>query len=174
MIREYFSHPEDQTVYYGLYDYNEDGIEELAVVLGQGDFRQVWAMYTFDGKNAVSLFTGENKLGYRTDLYVLPDKTFMVHGSGGALAGGDTICRIAEGAAGLEILSTYVYDEMANGNLDHISAAETLTDEAFQEKYWANAVPAAKDLSLQNVTADAEIKEISKVTAAEPAQETGN
>ena len=154
---DYFMNPGAFEVEYGLHDYNEDGIPELAIVLHNGEHLAVREIYTFDGDKAVRLFDGKLALAYRVDLFLLPDKTFLVHGSGGASAGNDTICSIASDRSGLEIIAEYAYDEATNGNMDHISPdGETLTDEEFREQYGNTSNP-ADGLELEPLTADVEI-----------------
>lgn len=164
MFREYFANPEESDVFYGLRDYNGDGTPELVIALGTAQFKHIWAGYTFDGQKAVPLFTGKNSLGYRVDLYTLSDGSFMIHGSGGATAGRDTIARIAAGGTGLEILAEYEYDEQTNGTMDHIGAAETLSDEDFQERYWADAKPAAENVVFSLVRGDSVVQQVDATT----------
>ena len=158
MFREYFTNPDGNDVFYGLRDYNGDGTPELVIALGTAQFRHIWAGYTFDGQKAVPLFTGRYSLGYRVDLYTLSDGSFMIHGSGGATAGRDTIARIAAGGTGLEIVAEYEYDEQANGTMDHLSAAGTLSDEEFRERYWNDAKAASEDVAFNAVRADAVVQ----------------
>jgi len=158
MFREYFTNPDGSDVFYGLRDYNGDGTPELVIALGTAQFRHIWAGYTFDGQKAVPLFTGRYSLGYRVDLYTLSDGSFMIHGSGGATAGRDTIARIAAGGTGLEIVAEYEYDEQANGTMDHLSAAGTLSDEEFRERYWNDAKAASEDVAFNAVRADAVVQ----------------
>lgn len=142
---------------YGLHDYNNDGIQELVIALADGEYKTLRAMYTFDGKKAVSLFTGSLTPAYRVDVFSLPNAEFLVHSSGGAASGGDTICRIADDASGMQILADYEYDATQNGNLDHISkTGEVLTEEDFYAKYSETANP-VEGLSLNKVSEDAAV-----------------
>lgn len=142
---------------YGLHDYNNDGIQELVIAVVDGDYKTLRAMYTFDGKKAVSLFTGSITPAYRVDVFSLPDEEFLVHSSGGAASGGDTICRIKEDASGMKIIAEYEYDATKTGNLDHISkTGEVLTEEEFYDKYSETSNP-ADGLSFEKVSEDAEV-----------------
>ena len=142
---------------YGLHDYNNDGIQELAVALADGEYKTLRAMYTFDGKKAVSLFTGSLTPAYRVDIFSLPNAEFLVHSSGGAASGGDTICRIADDASGMQIIADYEYDATKNGNLDHISkTGEVLTEDEFYAKYSDTKNP-VEGLSLNKVSEDAAV-----------------
>ena len=159
LIASYFTIPEYTEMHYAVRDYNEDGTPELVILLSSdgGSYPQIWAGYTFDGTRVVPLFTGECRLGYRIDLYTLPDNAFLIHGGGGALMGDDTICRIADDRSGLVVEDTYVYDEQANGSRDHIGIHQTLTDEEFQTRYYDGMVSAADGLSLQSVSSGASV-----------------
>ncbi|MDO5132290.1 MAG: hypothetical protein Q4D81_04805, partial [Eubacteriales bacterium] len=172
LVREYFMYPEENRIFYGLTDYNADGIRELVFAIGNDQFRQVWTAYTFDGKKAVELFRGPYGLGERTILFTLPDKTFMIRASGGAFSGGETFCRIAEDLSGLETIAEYEYDERANGNLDRIATENhpassgdggeeqwpaTITDEEFQERFVEKASSPADGISFEPVSADASV-----------------
>lgn len=149
---------------YGLHDYNKDGIQELVIAVVDGDYKTLRAMYTFDGKKAVSLFTGSINPAYRVDVFSLPDEEFLVHSSGGAASGGDTICRIAEDASGMKIIAEYEYDATKTGNLDHISkTGEVLTEEEFYDKYSETSNP-ADGLTYEKVSEDA-------VVSLQPAEE---
>ena len=113
------------------------------------------------------LFTGPASLGYRVDLYTLPDGLFMIHGSGGAMAGRDTICRIRDDRSGLEILAEYDYDAQMNGNMDHIGASETLTEEEFEERYRKDSEDGAKGVAFYTLTADSSVVAAEQAPAAE-------
>ena len=172
LILDCFTDEDGADLLYGLRDYNEDGTPELVIVLAHGDeFKQVREIYSFDGKRAVRLFTGPVTLAYRVDLYLLPDNTFRVHGSGGAAAGGEVICAIAKGGTGLEILEEYVYDEALYGSMDHISlTGETLTMEAFDEKYGDTSNP-AKGIELKAVSKDAQVTDAPAADSSASAEE---
>lgn len=157
LFRTYFTNPDGNSIYYGLRDYNADGVQELVILMGPAGSPQVWAVYTYDGTKAVSLFTGRYALAERNNLFVLPDGRFMIHGSGGATAGRDVICRIAAGGTGLEVIAEYTYDEQANGSMDHISDTETLTDEAFREKYYGQQSTPEEGVSTQNAAEDSTV-----------------
>lgn len=149
---------EESSLLYGLHDYNGDGIMELAAAIGTEDYAVVWAVYTFDGKKAVELFTEPWNLGERSSLYCLPDKTFLLHQSGGAATGCDTICRIAKGGKGLEIIGAYEYDELTNGNMDYVSDKERIPFEQFQEKYWKEAVEAGEGIEFSVIDDGSTVK----------------
>ena len=172
LILDCFTDEDGADLLYGLRDYNEDGTPELVIVLAHGDeFKQVREIYSFDGKRAVRLFTGPVTLAYRVDLYLLPDNTFRVHGSGGATAGGEGICAIAKGGTGLEILEEYVYDEALYGSMDHISpTGETLTMEAFDEKYGDTSNP-AEGIELKAVSKDAQVTDAPAADSSASAEE---
>lgn len=161
VIHDYFKSLEDAKILYGLHDYNKDGIPELVIAMKEAGTTYVRAMYSFDGTIAVPLFTGEMTLVYRRDLYLLPDNTFIFHGSGGAVSGEDIICRIADGGSGLEIIARYGYDGLENGNMDHVSPdGETLTEEEFNEMYGDMANP-ADGVSFETVSETAQVNSAS-------------
>lgn len=142
---------------YGLHDYNKDGIQELVIALADGEYKTLRAMYTYDGKKAVSLFTGSLTPAYRVDVFSLPNEEFIVHSSGGAASGGDTICRIADDVSGLQIIADYEYDAVKYGNLDHISkTGDVMTEEDFYAKYSETSNP-VDGLSLKQVSEDASV-----------------
>lgn len=161
-------------VLWARYDYNGDGTDELVIALGSKEYKQVYAVYTTDGKDYYELCDGQH-LGYRVNLYVLTDGNFMIHGSGGATVWEDTICSISEDCKGLDIIEKYVYDE-STGNTDYVGAKETLTKEEFEEKYSSKAVDATEygNVEFQVLTSAKEsepepdpVEEISYETAFE-------
>lgn len=161
VIHDCFKSLEDAKLLYGLHDYNRDGIPELVIALKEAGTTYVRAMYSFDGTIAVPLFTGDMTLVYRRDLYLLPDNTFIFHGSGSAVSGEDIICRIADGGSGLEIISRYEYDGLENGNMDHVSPdGETLTEEEFNEQYGDVTNP-AEGVSFEAVSETARVNSAS-------------
>lgn len=164
-------------MFYGFRDYNGDGVQELVIALGNDDYRSVWTVYTFDGKNAVELFKDHFGLDYRVTLSVLEDKTFLIRASGGASAGRVTICRINKALNGLEMIAEYEYDEQKNGNTDLIStgAAEgsqssedggnenseeklpqRMTQDEYNERYSKKASSAEEGISFKVLDVEAE------------------
>lgn len=161
VIHDCFKSLDDAKLLYGLHDYNKDGIPELVIAMKEAGTTYVRAMYSFDGTVAVPLFTGDMTLVYRRDLYLLPDNTFIFHGSGSAVSGEDIICRIADGGSGLEIIARYEYDGHENGNMDHVSPdGETLTEEEFNEQYGDVKNP-AEGVSFEAVSETAQVNSAS-------------
>ncbi len=116
VIADYFR-DDTGALAYALYDYNGDGVEEMAVGRRGDEWFSVNEIYTFDGKKAVQLFKNPS-IGYRSSISVLPDGTFVFQGSNGAAAGSLTVCRIADDRSGLEILGKYEYDAEKYGDSD--------------------------------------------------------
>ena len=141
MLNEYFR--SGQTVYAGWVDINQDASKELIVALGDDAYKQAWAAYATDGNRAYSL-SPIGPLEYRVNLYVLHDGRLMVHESGSAASGRDTICEIAEDRNGVFILERYEYDETKYGDMGHYGEGGSLTDEEFNDQYWNHAVEAAQ------------------------------
>ena len=157
-------------VMYGLHDYNADGVQELVIAVGDGERRTVRAMYTFDGSKAVSLFTGDLTPAYRVDIFLQPDSTFLVHASGGAMSGGDTICRIADDRSGLKIIAEYEYDAVKYGNMDrHSKTGEVIKEEDYNGEYGTMDTP-DKGVSFTPVNEEAQVI----LPAAAEKQETDN
>lgn len=157
LFRDLYTNSVPGEVLYGLHDYNADGIQELVIAVGEGEYKTVRAMYTFDGTKAVSLFTGSLTPAYRVDVLLLLDGRFIVHGSGGATSGSDTICRIADDASGLEIAAEYTYDASENGNMDHYSpTGEVVTEADFYELFGTTTNP-ADGISFTPASEDAEV-----------------
>ena len=157
-------------VMYGLHDYNADGVQELVIAVGDGERRTVRAMYTFDGSKAVSLFTGDLTPAYRVDIFLQPDSTFLVHASGGAMSGGDTICRIADDRSGLKIIAEYEYDAVKYGNMDrHSKTGEVIKEEDYNGEYGTMDTP-DKGVSFTPVNEEAQVT----LPAAAEKQETDN
>ena len=157
-------------VMYGLHDYNADGVQELVIAVGDGERRTVRAMYTFDGSKAVSLFTGDLTPAYRVDIFLQPDSTFLVHASGGAMSGGDTICRIADDRSGLKIIAEYEYDAVKYGNMDrHSKTGEVIKEEDYNGEYGTMDTP-DKGVSFTPVNEEAQVT----LPAAAGKQETDN
>ena len=157
-------------VMYGLHDYNADGVQELVIAVGDGERRTVRAMYTFDGSKAVSLFTGDLTPAYRVDIFLQPESTFLVHASGGAMSGGDTICRIADDRSGLKIIAEYEYDAVKYGNMDrHSKTGEVIKEEDYNGEYGTMDTP-DKGVSFTPVNEEAQVT----LPAAAGKQETDN
>ena len=157
-------------VMYGLHDYNADGVQELVIAVGDGERRTVRAMYIFDGSKAVSLFTGDLTPAYRVDIFLQPDSTFLVHASGGAMSGGDTICRIADDRSGLKIIAEYEYDAVKYGNMDrHSKTGEVIKEEDYNGEYGTMDTP-DKGVSFTPVNEEAQVT----LPAAAEKQETDN
>lgn len=157
-------------VMYGLHDYNADGVQELVIAVGDGGRKTVRAMYTFDGSKAVSLFTGDLTPAYRVDIFLQPDSTFLVHASGGAMSGGDTICRIADDRSGLKIIAEYEYDAVKYGNMDrHSKTGEVIKEEDYNGEYGTMDTP-DKGVSFTPVNEEAQVT----LPAAAEKQETDN
>ena len=157
-------------VMYGLHDYNADGVQELVIAVGDGERRTVRAMYTFDGSKAVSLFTGDLTPAYRVDIFLQPESTFLVHASGGAMSGGDTICRIADDRSGLKIIAEYEYDAVKYGNMDrHSKTGEVIKEEDYNGEYGTMDTP-DKGVSFTPVNEEAQVT----LPAAAEKQETDN
>ena len=157
-------------VMYGLHDYNADGVQELVIAVGDGERKTVRAMYTFDGSKAVSLFTGDLTPAYRVDIFLQPDSTFLVHASGGAMSGGDTICRIADDRSGLKIIAEYEYDAVKYGNMDrHSKTGEVIKEEDYNGEYGKMDTP-DKGVSFTPVNEEAQVT----LPAAAEKQETDN
>lgn len=157
-------------VMYGLHDYNADGVQELVIAVGDGERKTVRAMYTFDGSKAVSLFTGDLTPAYRVDIFLQPDSTFLVHASGGAMSGGDTICRIADDRSGLKIIAEYEYDAVKYGNMDrHSKTGEVIKEEDYNGEYGTMDTP-DKGVSFTPVNEEAQVT----LPAAAEKQETDN
>ena len=157
-------------VMYGLHDYNADGVQELVIAVGDGERKTVRAMYTFDGSKAVSLFTGDLTPAYRVDIFLQPESTFLVHASGGAMSGGDTICRIADDRSGLKIIAEYEYDAVKYGNMDrHSKTGEVIKEEDYNGEYGTMDTP-DKGVSFTPVNEEAQVT----LPAAAGKQETDN
>ena len=157
-------------VMYGLHDYNADGVQELVIAVGDGERKTVRAMYTFDGSKAVSLFTGDLTPAYRVDIFLQPDSTFLVHASGGAMSGGDTICRIADDRSSLKIIAEYEYDAVKYGNMDrHSKTGEVIKEEDYNGEYGTMDTP-DKGVSFTPVNEEAQVT----LPAATEKQETDN
>ena len=114
VIADYFR-DDTGALAYALYDYNGDGVEEMAVGRRGDEWFIVNEIYTFDGYKAVQLFKNPS-IGYRSSISVLPDGTFVFQGSNGAASGSLTIYRIADDRSGLEILGDYEYDAEKYGD----------------------------------------------------------
>ena len=170
MFRDMYTDAVPGEVLYGLHDYNADGVQELVIAVGDGERKTVRAMYTFDGSKAVSLFTGDLTPAYRVDIFLQPDSTFLVHASGGAMSGGDTICRIADDRSGLKIIAEYEYDAVKYGNMDrHSKTGEVIKEEDYNGEYGTMDTP-DKGVSFTPVNEEAQVT----LPAAAEKQETDN
>ncbi len=170
MFRDMYTDAVPGEVLYGLHDYNADGVQELVIAVGDGERRTVRAMYTFDGSKAVSLFTGDLTPAYRVDIFLQPDSTFLVHASGGAMSGGDTICRIADDRSGLKIIAEYEYDAVKYGNMDrHSKTGEVIKEEDYNGEYGTMDTP-DKGVSFTPVNQEAQVT----LPAAAEKQDTDN
>lgn len=170
MFRDMYTNAVPGQVFYGLHDYNADGIQELVIAVGNEEYKTVSAMYTFDGQKAVSLFTGNFTPAYRVAVFLGPDNTFIVHGSGGAMSGGDTICCIADDRSGLKIIAEYEYDSVTYGNMDrHSKTGEVIKEEEYNAKYGQYGMMDTPDKGVSFTP----VSEEAQVTLPGAAQESG-
>lgn len=103
------ANPVRNDLYYGWYDFDQNGTPELVIAAGDEDYRQPMAIYSFDGERMVYLCK-EHPLGERSALTYFSDGLFAVHGSGGAAVGSITLWRIAADGFGTEIVDNINYE----------------------------------------------------------------
>jgi len=103
------ANPVRNDLYYGWYDFDQNGTPELVIAAGDEDYRQPMAIYSFDGEKMVYLCK-EHPLGERSVLTYFSDGLFAVHGSGGAAVGSITLWRIAADGFGTEIVDNINYE----------------------------------------------------------------
>ena len=115
------------SLYYGLYDFDGNGVPELIVAAGTDDYCQPVGIYTFDGREMLYLCP-DQALGERSSV-TFADGLFFVHGSGGAAVGSVTVYRIAPDGYGTEIIEEMDYEYLNSETVVYTPQIGNMTPE---------------------------------------------
>ena len=124
------ANPVRNDLYYGWYDFDQNGTPELVIAAGDEKYRQPVAIYSFDGEKMVYLCK-EHPLGERSALTYFSDGLFAVHGSGGAAVGSITLWRIAADGFGTEIIDNINYEYKDEHTVTYIPELGNVSAETF-------------------------------------------
>ena len=103
-------------LYYGSYDFDQNGVPELVLATGDEGFRKPIGIYAFDGSKLLYLCK-ELALGERSSVSFDGEGLFTVTGSGGAALGDVIVYRIAEDGCSTQILDWYEYEYQPDGSV---------------------------------------------------------
>lgn len=120
-------------IYYGFYDIDSDGIEELVIGLDIGEEIKVMDIYAYDGSMARKLMYDET-MAERSPTRIYEDGTIYKYGSGGALYGGAYFYRLSSQGYAAELYEEYDVDREVYPDSPYFNANEHLTDEQFDSK----------------------------------------
>ena len=123
------ANPVRNTLFYGFYDFDENGVPELLIAAGDATYQQPEAIYAFDGSKMVYLCK-EQALGERCVVSFV-DGEFIVVGSGGATSGILVVYTIGPDGYSTQIHSSTEYEYDFNGNPTLTSVQGSMTDEQF-------------------------------------------
>jgi len=118
-----------QKVFYGFYDFDGNGVEELVVSVGDDSFSRPIGIYAFDGERMLYLCK-DQALGERATVS-FADGVFTVTGSGGAASGSVITYRIGEDGYTAEIIDWYEYEYQNENDVTVTVHEGSMTDEAF-------------------------------------------
>ena len=103
------ANPVRNSLYYGWYDFDLNGVPELVIAAGDDTYQQPMGLYAFDGEKMVCLCK-DHPLGERAFLAYFRDGLFATQGSGGAAVGSITLWRIAPDGWSTQIVDVVDYE----------------------------------------------------------------
>ncbi|MEY8463025.1 DUF1002 domain-containing protein [Streptococcus merionis] len=97
-------------LYASFYDLNHDGVEELIIGAPHESGNLYYAVYTFDGKQAINVFDNKIPFGVRPGLSMYQDGTLKVHWGSSAWLYSEMFYRINENKSGLDKVFEYTVE----------------------------------------------------------------
>ena len=131
------------SLYYGTWDFDENGVPELIVAAGNDDFCQPVGIYAFDGAKVLYLCP-EQPLGERSGV-TFTDGLFFVRGSGSAYTGTVYVYRIAPDGFSTDLIEAFDYEYKDAENVEFTAEIGNMTSEELLSHDYLRgfAVPAA-------------------------------
>ena len=120
-------------IYYGFYDIDSDGIEELVIGLDIGEEIKVMDIYAYDGSMARKLMYDET-MAERSPTNIYEDGTIYKYSTGGAFNGGAYFYRLSNQGYAAELYEKYTEDRRAYPDSPYYNENEHLTDAQFDAK----------------------------------------
>ena len=96
------------SLYYGYWDFDENGVPELIVSAGEDDYSQPVGIYAFDGEKMLYLCP-DQALGERASVTFV-DGLFFIRASGGAAVGSVIVYRIAPDGYSTDLIEIMDYE----------------------------------------------------------------
>ena len=129
---------EENSFYEARHDFDGNGVPELLIGAGFGDYLSPIAVYAFDGRD-MHYLCREVPLGERVHLS-RADDLFVVRASDGAAAGSLTFYRIAEDGWSTEIIDTVRYEYSDAEHVSYTSELGVLSDEQIRSRGLAESL----------------------------------
>ncbi len=129
---------EENSFYEARHDFDGNGVPELLIGAGFGDYLSPIAVYAFDGRD-MHYLCREVPLGERVHLS-RADDLFVVRASDGAAAGSLTFYRIAEDGWSTEIIDTARYEYSDAEHVSYTSELGVLSDEQIRSRGLAESL----------------------------------
>lgn len=118
------------SLYYGLYDFDSNGIPELVIAAGNDDYQIPEGIYAFDG-TVMHYLCKEQPLGERAMLNYA-DGLFAVRASGGAAQGSFALWRIAEDGFSTDLVEIMDYEYSDAETVTYTPELGNMSAEEFQ------------------------------------------
>lgn len=137
-------------LYYGTYDFDDNGVPELVIAVGDEYYKQPVGIYTFDGEK-MRYLCREMPLGERCTLSYFENGTFAAQGSGGAAVGSVAIFRIAPDGFSTDLIEIMHYEFQEDGETVYTPELGNMTAEEYMatDYYSGFEVPIAYTLFAQ-------------------------
>ena len=120
-------------LYYGCYDFDKNGTDEVVIAAGDGSYHQPVGIYAFDGKKMVYLCK-KMALGDRCSIADFSDGIFTLYGSGGATVGGIAIYRIGDDGYSTDYLNLFEYEFKDEDTVEIDNEIGDMDSETFLKK----------------------------------------
>lgn len=120
-------------IYYGFYDIDSDGIEELVIGLEVVEDIKIMDIYAYDGSMARKLMYDET-MAERSPTKIYEDGTIYKYASGGALYGGAYFYKLNNQGYAAELYEQYKEDREVYPDSPYYNENGNLTDEQFDAK----------------------------------------
>lgn len=122
-----------EKIFYGFYDIDSDGIEELVIGQDVSEDIKIMDIYAYDGSMARKLMYDET-IAERSPTKIYEDGTIYKYATGGAYNGGAYFYRLSKQGYAAELYENYVEDRWDYSDLPYYNENEHLTDEQFNAK----------------------------------------
>lgn len=124
----------NERVFYGFYDIDSDGTEELLVGLNDADANvRIMDIYAYDGSIARKLMYDET-MAERSPTIIFEDGTIYKYSSGGAMRGGAYFYKLSKEGYAAVLNEQYNFNEETYPDSPYYNENEQLTKEQFDAK----------------------------------------